>query len=354
MRIINIILWTIAIFLLGCYTVHLETFSDDPILKLKQKYSVHLDATWTTKQAGSLLNIFESFSTDLNFHPSIWKISSDLEEDINIEFQNSLKSVTISSDVFPVEGSQQMLLPEKRLFFAAVEFITENGTNKEAMKLILKERYGISVDIPSYAQLTQRVTQETAEHYSDFENKDLMIFISILEEFPKALHKIPELRYVVRRIDDKIRDPGIAWTSEGYIEFSQNLFDHYYVDGTRHIIAHEKSHFLWTYLFSDQLKQDWIKLGGWQKDSESESGWSTTKKREEFVTDYAYQKNPNEDLAESIGYYLVYPDKLRSCSPAKYDFIHNRIMLMYGQRYISPDIMQNNSVSGKFDHLLRY
>lgn len=43
--------------------------------------------------------------------------------------------------------------------------------------------------------------------------------------------------------------------------------------------------------------------------------------------------NPNEDMAESISYYIVNPDKLRSRSPAKYEFIQNRIM--HGTRYIS-------------------
>ena len=38
-------------------------------------------------------------------------------------------------------------------------------------------------------------------------------------------------------------------------------------------------------------------------------------------------------MAESIAYYLVTPDKLRSRSPAKYEFIQNRIM--HGVRYIS-------------------
>ncbi len=338
MRIINIVLITVAVFLIGCYTVHLETFSDDPILGLKQKYSVHLDTTWTTKQADSLLKIFESFSTDstdLNFHPSIWKISGDLEEDIKIKFQNSLKSVTISSDVFPVEGSQQILLPEKRLFFAAVEFITENGTDTEAMKQILQQRYGISVDVPSYAGLTQQTTQESAEHYTDFENEDMMILISILERFPHALQNIPHLKYIICRIDDKIRAPGIAWTSNGYMELSQNLFKRDYVDDTRRLIAHEKAHFLWAHLFPNQLKQDWMELGGWYKDPQNKEGWSTSKKRSEFVSDYAYTKNPNEDMAESLGFYLVFPDKLRACNPAKYDFIHERIMLAYGARYIS-------------------
>ncbi|MDE2742756.1 MAG: fibronectin type III domain-containing protein [Gemmatimonadota bacterium] len=61
-------------------------------------------------------------------------------------------------------------------------------------------------------------------------------------------------------------------------------------------------------------------------------GWSTTKQTE-FVSAYAHGKNPNEDMAESIAYYIVNPDKLRSRSPAKYEFIQNRVM--HGTRYIS-------------------
>ena len=38
-------------------------------------------------------------------------------------------------------------------------------------------------------------------------------------------------------------------------------------------------------------------------------------------------------MAESIGFYFVYPDKLRSCCPEKYEFIHNRIMLMVWQPF---------------------
>ena len=61
-------------------------------------------------------------------------------------------------------------------------------------------------------------------------------------------------------------------------------------------------------------------------------GWSTTKQTE-FVSAYAHTVNPDEDMAESIAYYIVNPDKLRSRSPAKYEFIQNRIM--HGTRYVS-------------------
>lgn len=338
MRIINIVLITVAVFLIGCYTVHLETFSDDPILKLKQKYSVHLNVTWTTKQADSLLKTFESFSTDstdLNFHPSIWKISGDLEEDIKIKFQNSLKSVTISSDVFPIEGYQGILAPDKRLFQAVVQFVTEGGTNRSAIKQILQERYGISIDTPSYEVLTKGNIKETGVRLSNFENEDLMIFISILEEFPQALHKVTQLKYLVCRADDNMDAAARAWTTLNFIEVAESIFDNSDFKFICHIMVHEKAHFLWTHFFPSQLKGDWIELGGWYEDPQNEEGWSTSKKRSEFVSDYAYTKNPNEDMAESLGFYLVFPDKLRACNPAKYDFIQERIILTYGERYMS-------------------
>ena len=98
------------------------------------------------------------------------------------------------------------------------------------------------------------------------------------------------------------------------------------------LILHEKAHFLWAHVFAEQLKQDWIELGGWYENADDEDGWSTTKQTE-FVSAYAHARNPNEDMAESISFYIIRPDKLRSRSPAKYEFIQNRIM--HGTRYIS-------------------
>ena len=103
-------------------------------------------------------------------------------------------------------------------------------------------------------------------------------------------------------------------------------------DYIHRLILHEKAHFLWEYLFDEQLKQDWIELGGWFENPDDQDGWSTTKQIE-FVSAYSHGKNPNEDMAESISYYIVNPDKLRSRSPAKYEFIQNRVM--HGTRYIS-------------------
>ena len=324
----------------SCYTVPLEIRKDNPIEQLAYKYSIHLDSSWSIQYARPLENIMESISPNPGekLTPSKWKISNDeMQNDIQVVSQDNMKIVTISSDVFPNESAADMIAPERRLFNATVVFITENGTNRPALVTILKERYGIIVDIPSYELLTQHTTNETTRHYAEFENKDLMLLISVLEDFPQALHIVPQLKYIICRIDDDIRAAGVAWTTNQYIELVQSMFNRNYTSDTRRVIAHEKAHFLWSHLFPTQLKNDWQELGGWYKDDDpkNKEGWSTDKDRKGFVSDYAREKNPNEDMAESLAYYLVYPDRLRSINPEKYDFIHNRIMKTYGSRYIS-------------------
>ena len=159
----------------------------------------------------------------------------------------------------------------------------------------------------------------------------------MLEEFPPGMITTPGLNYLVRRLDGTPHPlypgaPAVAWTSAGYIEFMESAFKGQGADYVHRLILHEKAHFLWEHLFDDQLKKDWIKLGGWFENPNDKDGWSTTK-QVEFVSAYAHGVNPNEDMAESISYYIVNPDKLRSRSPAKYEFIQNRVM--HGTRYIS-------------------
>ncbi len=349
MRVINnFVLFAIIILQPSCYISQYNTLNKNPTsqrekkysshLALEEKYSVYLDATWTTKDAAALLKVFKSMPPGLNLQFSRWNISDeDLENGIKIESKDQLKFITISRNIFPVEDSQEVLSPDKDLYYAVVQFITENGTNRSIIEFILQNRYGIYV----HASLTGISLNRTLERYSDFENDDLMLIISVFEEFPQALHKIPQLKYIVRRIDTEEKGMSYARPGRGSIVLAESILMRrglYNVNDTRKIIAHEKAHFLWFYVFNQQLRADWAKLGGWSRDS-SESGWSTTKERSEFVTDYAYEENPNEDMAESIGYYFVYPDKLRSCCPEKYEFIHNRIMLMYGKRWGTSNLM---------------
>ena len=225
----------------------------------------------------------------------------------------------------------------KRLHRAVVRFVTDNGADRYALERILENRYAASTNVPDYSDLTRYTTGEHAGRFSEFKNEELIALISMFEEFPQGMIKTQGLNYLVRRLDGTPHPlhpdaPAVAWTGAGYIEFMESAFKEQGADYIHRLILHEKAHFLWAYLFDEQLKQDWIEIGGWYENPDDKDGWSTTK-QVEFVSAYAHAKNPNEDMAESISYYIVNPDKLRSRSPAKYEFIQNRVM--HGTRYIS-------------------
>jgi hypothetical protein len=181
------------------------------------------------------------------------------------------------------------------------------------------------------------LTGEQATRFQDFQAEELVAIISMFEEMPSGYHKIEGLDYLVRRINGADNPyypeaPAIAWDGSGYIEFMEKAFNTVSIDYLHRLILHEKAHFLWAKIFDDELKNNWIELGGWYECTEKESGWCTTKQTE-FVSAYAHLKNPNEDMAESLSYFIVNPDALKSRSLAKYEFVRDRIM--QGNIYIS-------------------
>lgn len=322
-------------------------------LALMHKYSVYLGPEWDPGHAYRLLQTFESILPQANdpryliryLSPSLWRLSNrHIQNDIEVESQGDEKIVTIAETSFEyatpllaeIEGIRGRFF-SKRLHNAVVRFVTDNGTDRYILERILQERYAVSVNIPDYSELTKHTTGEHAGRFSTFKSEELLALISMFEEFPRGMHRIEGLKYLVRRLDGTPHPThptadAVAWTGAGYIEFMESAFKEKGLDSIRRLILHEKAHFLWEYLFDDQLKQDWIELGGWFENPNDKDGWSTTK-QVEFVSAYAHGVNPNEDMAESISYYIVNPDKLRSRSPAKYEFIQNRIM--HGTRYLS-------------------
>lgn len=330
-----------------------EIASHSASIWLMNRYSVHLGTEWSGAHAYKLLQTFESIPQEKNrFYDkdprgpiSLWKLSDrHIQDDIEIEFQGDTKVVTVSEEAFTyakpllaeIEGVRGRYF-SKRLHRAVVRFVTDNGAFRFGFIRILKERYDVSIDVPDYTELTRHTTGEHAGRFSEFKNEELMALVSMLEEFPQGMLKTPGLKYLVRRLDGTPHPlypeaAAVAWTGAGYIEFMESAFKDAGTDAIHRLILHEKAHFLWAHLFDEQLKQDWIELGGWFENPDDKDGWSTTKQTE-FVSAYAHGVNPNEDMAESISFYIVRPDKLRSRSPAKYEFIQNRIM--HGTRYIS-------------------
>lgn len=347
---------TLIIFQSGCYLSLFQEPSQLTFTLLKQRYAVHLDSTWTAEQADTLLETFESIyqkSEDPNYNidPSVWKISDeDLQDDVKVESVNNLQHVIISSDVFPMEESQvgksqEVSLLNKRLFRVVAQFVTKdwtnmpavnlilkNSTNRFAIELVLKEVYGlslVSIGTPEAKKIGEKLRKYIGElHVSQFTNQELVMLMSVFEKFPKRLHKIPRLKYLVR--SQQTPYAGSAWIVADCVEYAAHTFRIRNQNEFQRIIIHEKAHFLWEYALNGKLRKAWSELGGWHKDPNNKHKWLKTKSQKEFVTAYAYSKNPNEDWAESVAFYLFHPNKLRSCSLAKYKFI-DRVMRMYSE-----------------------
>ena len=336
-------------------------FLDEPIqvashsasLRLMQKYSVYLGTEWSPARAYQLLQTFESVPQPANnlyeetatVPYSLWNLTKNhVQDDIAVDIESGQKIVTISDEAFAYADTQLAEIEgvrgrffSRRLHHAVVRYVTDGGRDRFVLEDILNERYGVSLNVPDYGELTRSTTGEHGGRFTTFKNEEVVALVNTLEEFPQGMHKIQGLKYLIRRLDGTPHPlypsaPAVAWIGAGYIEFMESAFQAQGADYIHRLILHEKGHFLWAYLFDEQLKQDWIQLGGWYENPDDADGWSTTKQTE-FVSAYAHGHNPNEDMAESISYYIVNPDQLRSRSPAKYQFIQDRIM--HGTRYIS-------------------
>ena len=326
--------------------------SNSASIRLADRFNVYLSPEWDADKASILLQAIEDMTEEVwwifggsgRYNPTYW-ILSDLHvpQDIDLGSQvetRGLRTITIAAEAFTyarpfvakVDGIRGRYF-SKRLWRALLRFATYrpgSGIDHHAIDTMLHKNYGVTVDVPDYLALTD----EPASSFGQFTYEEILAIMMMFEEYPSGMHVTPGLKYLIRRAPGTLHPTNpnaaaVANTMAGYIEFTDLTFKDGISHETQRIILHEKAHFLWAYLFDDRLKEDWIALGGWyQKDGR----WLTTKQLE-FVSDYAHGENPNEDMAESIAYYIVTPDKLRSRSPAKYEFVQNRIM--HGTRYIS-------------------
>lgn len=304
---------------------------------------------WTQEYAYRMVETLKTLPIDyVDAKPAKFTLTSDhLTDDITVTDLGEGYEVKISEDVFyyanpflvNLDGVRGRLF-SKRLHHALTNFVTDFGKDAERVNAILSNRFGCRVHNINYEDLTRGMTDEDASCFQQFKPSELVSIINMYEEMPEGFHKVPHLNCLIRRQDGH-KHPiypeaaAVAWAGDnGYIEFMENAF----VGGnsqdfeTLRLILHEKTHFLWAFVFSDEIKNDWIEIGGWYPDPNAAHGWSTTKDVE-FVTQYAHSKTPDEDMAESVAFYLKDPEKLRTRSIEKYEFIRDRIM--HGVRYIS-------------------
>lgn len=316
---------------------------------LQQTYNLLLadeEEPWTQEYAYRLVETLKTIPYGGDKPAKFCLTADHLGDDIEVKDLGEGFEVRISKDAFyyanpflvSLDGVRGRFF-SKRLHHAMVNYVTDFGRDKYRVNDILFIRFGCKVLDINYEELTRGQTNEDAGRFQEFVPSELASIINMFEELPEGFHKTPHLNYLIRRING-MKHPlepeaaSIAWcVDNGYIEFMESAFGgNNQQFETLRLILHEKTHFLWAYSFSEEIRNDWAEVGGWYPDPNAAEGWSTTKNTE-FVTQYAHSKNPNEDMAESVAYYLKDPDKLLSRAPEKYEFIRDRIM--HGARYIS-------------------
>ncbi|MYD43224.1 MAG: hypothetical protein F4W90_04945 [Gammaproteobacteria bacterium] len=313
---------------------------------------VDAEESWTSDHSYRLHQAFRSVGEPNRYHQrnpekakSRWELTKDeVANDIHItRHEDGSRVVRVAEAAFAhaapkiveIEGRRGIWYSQ-RLHQAVVRFVTDNGFDTGEVRRLLDDRFGVSLRA-DFEELTRYTTGETASSFEAFKPEELVNLINLFEEMPKGFHHIPQLKHVVRRIDGVPHPlypqaPAVAWPESGYIEFMESAFTQASLEDIHRLILHEKAHFIWAHLLDETTRQDWIELGEWYMDPESDSGWSTHQTTQ-FVSAYAHAKNPNEDMAESIADFVVNPDVLRARAPLKYEFVRDR--LMDGNYYIS-------------------
>lgn len=312
-------------------------------------------AKWTSEDAYRLyqtlkkLNFRKYSEGDSVKVKAKWLLTEKfIDRDIDFSTVNGIDIITISRAAFTYATPQVVTVDgvkgkffSKRLYTALVYYYSDKGINKDRIAEIAKSRYGFEFLAPS--PFLKTLMNETETNFQEFTSDEKIVILSMFEEFPDAMQRQAELKYMVRRVNGQSHPvyptaPAIAWVGNNNIEWMEGAFISQDITYMQRLVLHEKAHFLWEYILDKSTQDDWASLGGWFKDPISGSGWSTTNTTE-FVSAYAHLKNPNEDMAESIAFYITNPEAFRSRSIRKFEFVRDRIMK--GTRYISvirPDL----------------
>ena len=230
----------------------IEVSDSTSAIRLSRNYSILLvdsdSGSWTQEHAYRLLETMKTIPQDdrLSFEaesrrPSRWLITAEhIENDIRITGGSGTDRTVLISEAAFVNASPRIALIEgkrgkyysQRLHHALVRFVTDNGRDEDAYEKILQERFGVTTritDHTTYGELTASTTREGASRFQKFHSEEIVQIINIFEEMPAGMHKIPELKYLVRRLDgtpNPLRPDAaaIAWTGAGYIEFMDKAF----------------------------------------------------------------------------------------------------------------------------------
>jgi hypothetical protein len=144
----------------------------------------------------------------------------------------------------------QGVVSSQRLYHALTRYATRNGEDIAYIDAFLKEKYGCSIIVDDYAELTKYTTRETDASFEQFKPEELLAILTAFAEMPVEYEKVNNLKYLIRRIDGTDHplypdSAAVSWTmNNGYIEFMDSTFMGDLYNTTYRLIIHEKAHFI--------------------------------------------------------------------------------------------------------------
>lgn len=174
----------------------------------------------------------------------------------------------------------------------------------------------------------------------------------------KSIHRIPN-RYRIPGYETACGLAGGSFNS-GWIFLTDECVDkksdsisqsNFYVT-LAHEITHRVDYVILPSFTPFSQSQEWLDLSGWYaaENIDPQTGriigrkWSIKDdsqialKNDQFVRDYA-ATSPIEDFAESVAYYRIHPESLKSVGPRKYALIAQKI---YGSKEFLPSKLSDN------------
>lgn len=211
---------------------------------LREKYNVVLmntGVTWSNETTSRFLELYSSIPTNITQDlKSIWKLTNDyIKDDIMFELVDDHYEVTLCIKAISYATPRTASIDGKavkyfsnRLYNAMIRFVTNNGFNAEKCEQILNENFLCSFNVPDYNYLTEGITDEGPEKFQEFLPDEKINILTMFEEMPEGLHKIKELKYLIRRKTGQSHPiyptaAAVTWTraKEPYIEFMDSAFN---------------------------------------------------------------------------------------------------------------------------------
>lgn len=323
--------------------------------ELLRSYNVTLlnnGLNWSSLTSSRLYEILERFpKTIFNGVYSAWTLTREqLPDDIEIKEVNDTIYVKISIDAFSdvyhmfgILNDEPQKYYSRRLYLATLKFLTfDNSRCDYVFNEIAEDRYNLSFNTYDYPSDTGEPSYEMGDSFQDFTSIEKTKILTALEETPDKIRKSTKEIKLIRRKNGAYNpiknNAKVYYWEDSYLEFTGLAFEEYDfdfdIDQIKKDLLVIKFYNLYDYYFSDDVKNEWIKIGEWKEDLNND--WSTEKTNELVSFNDVITTDPRSDMVCNLGIYFTDKEFLKNFSKEKFEFLDTKVANLLYSKLIYP------------------